>query len=248
MIPHYRDAGRLEPFLRELVAGLTDSFGVLVSDDGSGDLELGRLRDVVERCRGALREGGTMILDPVVAERNAGKGAAVYAGWRAGLAEAGGVRWDALAFADADGAVNVGEIRRGVGQFERRAGEIDGLIGCRVKMLGRRVERQLTRHLSGRVFATMVKLIAGLDTYDSQCGFKIFKREAVERFVAVGRSYGFAFDVELLLMAEKFGYRVEEFPVDWRDVRGGKVSLLRDPLPMLVDVWRVRERVGRVRR
>jgi hypothetical protein len=67
----------------------------------------------------------------------------------------------------------------------------------------------------------------------------------VERFLAEGRSHGFAFDVELLLLAEKYGYQIEEFPVDWRDVLGGKVSLLRDPLPMLVDVWRERERVRR---
>jgi dolichyl-phosphate beta-glucosyltransferase len=241
VIPNYRDAARLEPFLRELVTVLPREVGVMVSDDGSGAAEVAKMQNVVECIRPLSM--GPLLLDPLVAECNRGKGAAVYAGWQAGIDGAGGVEWDALAFADADGAVSAREILRGVMAFRSRGDATDGLIGSRIKMLGRNVERKVFRHLSGRLFATFVSLISGLTSYDTQCGFKIFRRVAVERILPKATAFGFAFDVELLLLAQRSGFRTEEFPVDWRDVDGGKVNVFRDALPMLVEVWRAREAV-----
>ena len=110
-------------------------------------------------------------------------------------------------------------------------------------MLGRKVNRQLIRHLSGRIFATVVHLVTAIDVYDSQCGLKLMKQAVFKDVHRCSQSNGFAFDVEMLLLARKFGYRMEEFPVDWRHVGGGKVSLLRHSLPMLIEIIKASRRV-----
>lgn len=242
VIPHYRDAVRLTPFLRDLRAVLPGEFSILVSDDGSGEVDFGELIACVEAGRAVA--GKAEILDPVRAVRNEGKGAAVYRGWREGMA----LGFDVFAFADADGAVSAAEIVRGWEYFCQRGAEgaqVTGLIGSRRQMVGRTVERKWSRHVAGRLFATMVTLIAGLEVYDTQCGFKIFRREVVEAVLPRARAFGFAFDVELLMLVARAGYRVEEFAVDWRDVDGGKVDLLRAPVPMLLEVVRARMAIRR---
>jgi dolichyl-phosphate beta-glucosyltransferase len=117
------------------------------------------------------------------------------------------------------------------------------LFANRVKMLGRRVERSLTRHLSGRVFATLVSNVGRVPAYDTQCGLKMLGVEAYGRIRPHQRTVGFAFDVELCLLLLRFGLRVVEFPVDWRDVPGSKVRLLRDSWRMAWEVFRIRRRV-----
>jgi hypothetical protein len=148
---------------------------------------------------------------------------------------------EVLAFADADGAVGVDEIVRAEVSF--RSGDYDALFANRVKMLGRSVERSLKRHLSGRVFATLVSNVAQVQAYDTQCGLKMLRRAAFEKIRPHQETVGFAFDVELCLLLLKFGFRVIEFPVDWRDVPGSKVSLVRDSWRMAREVFRIRRRV-----
>ena len=119
----------------------------------------------------------------------------------------------------------------------------DVLFASRVKMLGRSITRDLRRHLAGRVFATLVHLVSGTGAYDTQCGFKILTAKAYGRVRGDLRSPGFAFDVELLMLLERAGLRVEEFPVDWHDVPGSKVHLLRDSFHMGREILRIRNRL-----
>jgi glycosyltransferase involved in cell wall biosynthesis len=215
--------------------GLPTHFEVLVSDDGSQESEREALRRVVREAQARVGGGGPLIRDPLFTENNTGKGGAVLRGWDASP-EA-----DVLAFADADGAVGVDEIVRVEASF--RSGDYDALFANRVKMLGRTVERSLKRHLSGRVFATLVSNVAQIPAYDTQCGLKLVRRAAFEKIRPFQETVGFAFDVELCLLLLKFGFRVIEFPVDWRDVPGSKVSLVRDSWRMAREVFRIRRRV-----
>jgi hypothetical protein len=110
-------------------------------------------------------------------------------------------------------------------------------------MLGRIVERSLKRHLSGRVFATLVSIVGRVPAYDTQCGLKILRRSAFEKIRPHQQTIGFAFDVELCLLLRKFGCRIIEFPVDWSDIPGSKVNLLRDSTRMAREVFKIRHRV-----
>ena len=239
VIPHYNDAERLGPFLENLCQGLPLHFEVLVSDDGSLEPERQALRRVVEKAQARVGGDGPMIRDPLFTEKNTGKGGAVLRGWDASAGA------DVLAFADADGAVGLEEILRAEAFF--RSEKYDALFANRVKMLGRTVERSLKRHLSGRVFATLVSNVARIPAYDTQCGLKIVRREVFEKVRPFQETVGFAFDVEFCLLLLKFGFRVIEFPVDWRDVPGSKVNLLRDSWRMAREVFRIRRRVNGIR-
>lgn len=237
-IPHYNDTERLESFLDSLQRGLPERFSVLVSDDGSTPLERERLAVLIHAVQRRHADAGPVFLDPLFTPRNSGKGGAILRGWD--HAEDA----DLLAFADADGAVSAAEILRAESFFRsHEAATADALFASRVKMLGRTVERSLKRHLSGRVFATLVSIVGRVPAYDTQCGLKVLRRSAFKKIRPHQQTIGFAFDVELCLLLRKFGSRIIEFPVDWSDIPGSKVSLLRDSTRMAREVFKIRRRV-----
>jgi hypothetical protein len=107
-------------------------------------------------------------------------------------------------------------------------------------MLGRNVDRLFKRHLLGRVFATLVSELLDIPVYDSQCGLKIVPRRAYESVAAKLQIKDFAFDVELMVALLDTGCQIEEVPIDWSEVPGGKVKLFRDSWRMARDVLRIR--------
>ena len=96
------------------------------------------------------------------------------------------------------------------------------------------------RHLMGRVFNFLVRLLAVPGIQDTQCGFKCFHREVAHDVLSVQTIDGWAFDVEVLFIARRLGYRIAEVPVRWINSEVTKVSALSDGLRMLWDALRVR--------
>ena len=226
VIPCFHESGRIKPFLRDLkeVFRTNGDVSVLIVDDGSGDEEVARMRSIVE----AEREGWSG-LRSLLSVPHEGKGGAVYAGWAANEGES----W--LAFVDADGSSSAHEVERLLAMRGEGA-----LFASRIKMLGRSIERHWHRHLLGRVFATLVGELLKVPVYDSQCGLKLVPREAFEKVRAGLKLRGFTFDVELLCALLDSGCRVTEVPIDWSEVSGGKVKLLRDSFRMARDVLEIR--------
>ncbi len=233
VIPCFNESPRVRPFLQSLREQFRndDRVSVLVVDDGSGAEEQARMHAIVEAERAQWPR-----LRPLLAiEINQGKGGAIYAGWAAHEGEG------FLAFVDADGSCRASEVARLI--EEARAGGFEhAVFASRVKMLGRDVERRWTRHLLGRVFATLVSELLAIPVYDSQCGLKVVPRAAFERIRPVLEIRRFAFDAELLCALWDAGVRVEEVPVHWHEVAGGKVRILRDSWRMFRDVWDIRTR------
>jgi dolichyl-phosphate beta-glucosyltransferase len=91
----------------------------------------------------------------------------------------------------------------------------------------------------GAVFSFIVRLLFHLGVKDTQCGFKLFRKEPAKRIFSMLKTDGFAFDVEALLLARKLGYKIKEVPVKWVDKRGSKVRLGHS-LRMLEEVLRLR--------
>jgi dolichyl-phosphate beta-glucosyltransferase len=103
------------------------------------------------------------------------------------------------------------------------------------------------RKVMGRVFNWIVKALAVRGFQDTQCGFKLYRRDAARDIFSRITLDGFAFDVETLYLAGKLGYSVAEVPVSWRNDERTKVKLLYDPPKMLFDVMKIRWRHGRVK-
>ena len=93
--------------------------------------------------------------------------------------------------------------------------------------------------MSGIVFNLVMRLITGLPFADTQCGFKIFRREAAGRIFQLQRLDGFSFDVEDLFIARTLGIPTIEIPVRWNNVEGTKVSLLQG-IASFLDLLRIR--------
>ncbi|MEZ5304497.1 MAG: hypothetical protein R3F11_28205 [Verrucomicrobiales bacterium] len=111
-------------------------------------------------------------------------------------------------------------------------------------MLGKSVDRLASRHLTGRIFATLVTTVVGIAPYDSQCGLKVLRTAAFRAIEPDLEETGFAFDVELCLLLLKKGFRVCERPISWREIAGSKVRIVRDSIRMFLALYEIRQRHG----
>ena len=229
VIPAYNEAVRLPPYLKEIQAyfeGRDESYEVIVVDDGSQDGTADRVREVA-----AGRPGVTVH----ALDRNRGKGYAV----RAGMARAVG---ELRLMADADGATPIAEVARLEAAVAAGA---DVAVGSRV-LEDPSVIRQVRAHrqLSGHAFNFLLRRLGVAPVRDTQCGFKLFRGAVAAALFPQVTTDGFGFDVELLLLAERGGFRVAEVAVNWADQPGSKVRVLREGPRMLYEVLAARRRLA----
>jgi len=230
VIPAYNEEARLGGSLERILAylgGRGVESEVVVVDDGSTD-------GTAALARGALKGGlGSVLVNP----ENRGKGYSVRRGF---LAASG--NWVLMTDADLSSPID---------EYEKlataaRDHDLDVAFGSRGLPDSRiEVRQNALRETMGKTFNLIIRAATGLRFRDTQCGFKlmdrrrtrpIFERMVVDRF---------AFDVELLFLCVRFGLRVREVPVVWRNAPGSRVSMLTSPLSMLYDVARVRWRFRR---
>lgn len=178
---------------------------------------------------------GDPSLRPVIQHAGEGKGMAV----RLGVAAA---RGDIILFTDADLSVPVECLEELVTMLGKDP-TIDGILGSR-RLPGSRIAipQPLMRRISGKAFNLALK-IGGLTRFsDTQCGCKLFRHDAAKEIFARSELDGFAFDVEILKIAEQLGLRMREVPVTWADAGGSRVWLPRDGFRALRDAWSLRRR------
>lgn len=236
VIPCFHESERLPTFLDDLCRQwpASPATSILVVDDGSSPDEWERLQRLVMEKRLEYPQ----VREPLRLSQNIGKGGTVYAGW----SKHEGEEW--LAFVDADGACPAYEVRRLAEIALRPESSADAIFASRVLMLGRKVERKWSRHLIGRVYATLVSELLKIPVYDSQCGLKFVRRSSFEAVQDRLKVMGFAFDVELLTLLLDSGQIVQEQPIDWHEVSGGKIHLVRDSMRMFRDILSIKKRRG----
>jgi dolichyl-phosphate beta-glucosyltransferase len=220
----------LPPYLESVRQYLDEhypgGYEVIVVDDGSRD----GLCDVLARVAADWPE-----LRSIEHSANRGKGAAV----RTGMLAAGGAL---LLFADADGATPIDQEAK---LCRAVAAGADLAAGSRlVAAPGVTRRRTRVRGLAGRLFAGVARWWLGISLRDTQCGFKMFHREAGRELFSLGEETGYLFDLELLVLADRLGYRVTEVPVDWADVPGGHLRLTKQLGKILFGLWRLRRRLS----
>ena len=222
VIPAYNEARRLPRLLAEFQP-LLDSeprLSLVIVDDGS-DLDHFQAIEAIVASHVAAGRNMSLVRLP----HNSGKGAALAKGFE--LAQT-----PYVGFIDADGSVSATEFMR-LACYLTQDPLVDAVLASRVKMLGMKVERRLLRHLMGRVFATAVSVVFDIAVYDSQCGCKIYRRDAVMPLLPMVHSKGWLWDTQLMILLYVRGKKLIEVPVHWSEVPGSKVSLLWDPLRML---------------
>jgi dolichyl-phosphate beta-glucosyltransferase len=230
ILPAFNEARRLPPFLESVRRYLDCDFGrtyeVIVVDDGSRDATAAVVQEMARQWP-ALR-----LLSH---ESNAGKGAAV----RTGILAAGGER---LLFADADGATPIEEHARLDAAILAGA---DVAVGSRLLPDPAIVRaRSWFRGLAGRVFAATARRLLGIPVLDTQCGFKMFRAEAGRKLFAAVEETRYLFDLELLVLARKFGLKVVEVPVRWQEMPGGHLRPFGELPRIAAGLWRLRRKHG----
>ncbi len=235
VIPAYNEAERLDPAAFIAFLAATPDAGLLFVDDGSADGTGSILRDL------ASAHDRVTVLSLAA---NCGKAEAVRHGMLAALA----MRPECAGYWDADLATPLSaslELRE---ELRRWPGAML-VMGSRVRLMGRLIDRTAGRHYSGRIFATAASLVLGVAVYDTQCGAKLFRADP-ELNVCFEKTFGsrWIFDVELLArVLDRFGSDrsadslVREFPLsEWADRSASRLSLM-DFVRAPMELWKIHQ-------
>lgn len=225
VVPAYNEERRLGPSLEKICRHLDSKrwpYEVIVVDDGSSD----RTAEVVRQA--ARRHPSIRLIDNVF---NLGKGASV----RNGVMEA---RARAILFSDADLSTPVEELDKLLPLLGPQA---DMVLGSRA-LAGSMVRKRqpLYREWMGKTFNFFVRMLAVRGIHDTQCGFKLMTRELGHRIFPLQRVPRFGFDVEMIFLARKFGYRLAEVPVAWENSPESTVNPISDASQMFFDLLQIR--------
>jgi dolichyl-phosphate beta-glucosyltransferase len=227
VIPAFNEESRIARTLRltlDYLRNVSPESELIVVNDGSTDATAGITREVFSETNVA-----TQLLENFP---NRGKGAAVRSGLLAAQKPIG-------LFFDADLSTPLGETPKVIEPIAN--GDVDIAFGSRAidrSLIGQ--HQPWRREQGGRVFNLLVRLVTGLPFWDTQCGFKAFRLDVCRPILEAAHIDGFAFDVELLYLAQRAGLRIREIPVRWNHAEGSKVDFIHDSLRMLREVIALR--------
>lgn len=224
-------AETLEKICRYLDKRLKGTYEVVVSDDGSKDQTV----EIVENVRQSLPQVR------VLKNKHKGKGHGIYQGVKAS-------QGDLILLCDADLATPIEEYERLQAKMEEG---FEIVIASREGLKAQRIGEPFYRHLMGRIFNHLVKLVALRGINDTQCGFKLLKGDVAKEIFAKIRLYGedapelnvpavTAYDVEMLYLAQKLGCKIAEVPTKWQYKPTVRISPLRDSWRNFKDILCVR--------
>jgi dolichyl-phosphate beta-glucosyltransferase len=225
VIPAYNESARIGRALTEVLRCVHDrawNAEILVVNDGSTDRTAAVVQEFAQ-----LHPEVRLLNNP----KNRGKGFSV----RHGVLQAVG---EIVMFTDADLSAPMEEAER---LFDALHQGADIAIGSRWLERNRQTLKQpLYRQFFGRCFNAITRLVMGLPFADTQCGFKAFRRPVAQTIFQLQRIERWGFDPELLFIALKRGYKIQEVPVTWGHDERSRLSYLKDGLKMLEEVAYIR--------
>ncbi|QLQ79751.1 hypothetical protein HG537_0C04000 [Torulaspora globosa] len=241
VVPSYNETNRILVMLSEAIKHLDNSipgrWEIIIVDDGSSD---GTAEYCLELSHGKFKLEAEQ-LRVVKLTENRGKGGAV----RQGLLH---IRGKYGLFADADGASNFSDVEnllRALRQLEKTSTTGNGAavaIGSRAHMVNTDavVKRSFIRNLLMYGLHTLVFVFGIRSIKDTQCGFKLFNRQAIVEIFPYLHTEGWIFDVEILMLAIRKSIPIAEVSISWHEVDGSKMDLARDSINMAKDLVVIR--------
>ncbi len=232
IVPCYNEEKRLDINVFESFFKSNSQIDFLFVNDGSFD----QTQSILNKWTDNFPNIKNLKLD-----KNVGKAEAVRQG--SIVAHQNNV-YDYIGYLDADLATPLQEIELFSQAFAKN-NKLFAVIGTRFKRLGVKIERKLSRHLLGRIFATFASFVLNLEVYDTQCGAKIFKRNLIPNIFARPFISYWIFDVEILFRIKQsedfkqYQDGILELPLNsWADKKGSKLKL-RDFLKAPIELWHI---------
>jgi dolichyl-phosphate beta-glucosyltransferase len=222
VIPAYNEEKRIGLTLEKVqdyLDGKKWDYEIIVVDDGSID-------KTVEVVKSFANARIRLLQNP----KNMGKGYTV----RHGMLKA---QKDYVLFSDADLSTPINELD----QFDKVKGNYDILIGSRrLRQSSIPVKQPFYRRWPGAVFPLLVSLLVIKGIRDTQCGFKMFRRDTAYDLFKRQTLHGFSFDAEILYLAQKHDYSIKEMPVVWVNALDSKLNAVTDSYRMFIELLKIR--------
>jgi dolichyl-phosphate beta-glucosyltransferase len=213
IIPAYNEAERIPKTLLDIDHRLSDvafDYEIIVVNDGSKD-------NTAEVVNGMMKMVKKIKL--IDNKENKGKGGVVKQGM---LSASGDIRL----FMDADNSTSVDQFINMMPFFSDQNDAYDVVIGSRaLKESVLNPSQPLYRQIPGKLGNFFIQILLLWGISDTQCGFKAFKKDAAIKIFSISKINGWGFDVEILALAKKFGYKIKEIPVHWMNDERSKVKM-----------------------
>ncbi len=231
VIPAYNEERNLQkgvlPYVRGYLEKLKIEYEVIIVDDGSID----KTKEIIKKFISKNQKFNLLEVS------HGGKAMAVMSGMLK-------ARGDTVLFTDMDQATPIDQLEKFLPKFSEGS---DIVIGSRTGRKG----APFVRKLAAWVFSILRGLILGLPFSDTQCGFKAFNRKSIEKIIPKikgewgvvhfkGGAVNAGFDVELLYLAKKYGFKITEVKVEWNYVDTERVQVIKDALAAIYDMFRIR--------
>lgn len=236
VIPAFEESKKIGRDIEAASAFLRDnqlSGEIIVVDDGSED----GTSEAAKKAAAALPAGAPVQV--IGCERHSGKGCAV----RTGMKETTG---EYVMFADSGCCVPYANALRGLDMLS--SGTCEMAHGSR-KLAESSIQRGQPWHrqITARLFRWFVHRLLSIPAHltDTQCGFKIYRGEVARKLYGRCITDGFMFDVEIILRAQKEGYRIKEFPIEWTCDPDSRLSVARAPWPVLAELIAIKRQVAK---
>lgn len=223
VIPAYNEEKRLPDTLKKIVVYLASKkydYELIIVDDGSKD------------NTASIPHNYDPNIKVIKLEKNMGKGAAV----RTGMLAATG---DIILFTDADSSTPIYEIEKLIPFIEQG---YDIVIGSRALDNSQiKIHQPFYREMMGKTFNKIVQFFVIKGISDTQCGFKLLKKNAAQKIFSNALVNGFSFDVEMLFLAQKFHLKIKEIPVEWYNDNQSKVNPIFDSINMFIEILKIKK-------
>jgi dolichyl-phosphate beta-glucosyltransferase len=223
VIPAYNEEDRIVATIGAIASHVSDlgfPWELLIEDDGSRDNTVSIVEDL-HLANLKLQK----------APKNGGKGSAVQRGMLA-------ARGKYVLFADADNSTPIEEVSKMLDKLEKDGYSV--AVGSLAVEGANEGKKSLLRKILSGGLRWIVRYIFFIPVRDTQCGFKMYTREAAQKLHSKQTIMGFSFDLEILYLASKYGYRIAEVPVSWVDAPGSKIDTRKEVQRFLRDLLRIK--------
>lgn len=221
IIPSYNEEKIISRTLTKIIDFLDKkdiNYEIIVADDGSKD----KTREIVKKFNNARL---------TKKRRNKGKGYSV----KQGVMLAKG---DYILFSDADLSTPIEELDKFMNIINKGYDIVIASRNLKESIIP--VKQPFFRRILGKTFPLLVNFIILPGFKDTQCGFKLFKKETAKKIFKKQTLNGFSFDVELLFIAKRYNYKIKEAPVTWSNALDSKVNPINDSMRMFLDILKIR--------